>query len=117
MAFISGSELVIPSSTFPGHFVKDPSEATVKHWALKIMKEKSSEAFVLMEKLFQDPQNYSKKLFDGLRKKQIDPMVSLAMIVDIGLTEVEYSKIKKILDMNDAPVLYCWKTVMNEVDK
>ena len=89
----------------------------MRHWALKIIKEKSSEAFVLMEKLFQDPQNYSKKLFDGLRKKQIDPMVCLAMIVDIGLSKIDYEKIKKILDNNEVPVLYCWNTVMNEVDK
>ena len=81
------------------------------------MKEKSSGAFVILEKLFQDPENYSKKLFDGLRKKQIDPMVCLAMIVDIGLSKIDYEKIKKILDNNEAPVLYCWNTVMNEVDK
>ena len=109
--------MVIPSTSFAGHFVKEPSEATIKHWALKTMKAKSSEAFVIMEKLFQDPHNYSKKLFDGLRKKQIDPLVCLAMIVDIGLSETDYEKIKKILDSNEAPVLYCYNTVMNEVDK
>ena len=112
-----GSEKVIPSSTLPGHFVQEPSENTVKHWALKIMKTKSSEAFVVMEKLFQDPHKYSKKLLDGLRKKQVDPLVCLAMIVDIGLTEIDYNKIKKILDTAGAEVLYCYKTVMNEVDK
>ena len=108
---------MIPSTSFPGHFVQEPSENTVKHWALKIMKQKSSEAFVVLEKLFQDPQNYSKKLLDGLKKKQVDPMVCLAMIVDIGLTEIDYYKIKKILDSAGAEVLYCYKTVMNEVDK
>ena len=109
--------MVIPSTSFAGHFVKEPSEATIKHWALKIMKEKSSAAFVVIEKLFQDPNNYSKKLLDGLTKRQVDPMVCLAMIVDIGLSETDYSKIKKILDNAGTKDLYCYKTVMNEVDK
>ena len=109
--------MVIPSTSFPGHFVKEPSEATIKHWALKIMKEKCSEAFVVMENLFKDPKNYSKKILDSWKRKQVDPMVCLAMIVDIGLSKIDYEKIKKILDNNEAPVLYCWNTVMNEVDK
>ena len=108
---------MIPSTSFPGHFVKEPSENTIRHWALKMMKEKSSEAFVVMENLFKDPRNYSKKILDSWKKKQVDPMVCLAMIVDIGLSETDYCKIKKILDRNDANVLYCWNTVMNEVDK
>ena len=81
------------------------------------MKEKSSEAFVVMENLFKDPRNYSKKILDSWKKKQVDPMVLLAMIVDIGLSQTDYCKIKKILDTHDAEVLYCWNTVMNEVDK
>ena len=109
--------MVIPSTSFPGHFVKEPSEATIKHWALKIMKDKSSEAFVVMENLFKDPINYSKKVLDSWKMKQVDPMVCLAMIVDIGLSETDYYKIKKILDSHGAKVLYCYKTVMNEVDK
>ena len=88
--FFAGSETVIPSTSFPGHFVKEPSEATVKHWALKIMKEKSSAAFVVLENLFKDPTNYSKKVLDSWKQKQVDPMVCLAMIVDIGLSETEY---------------------------
>ena len=109
--------MVVPTTSFPGQFVNEPSESTVKHWALKIMKAKSSEAFVVMEKLFQDPHKYPKKLLNGLRKQQVDPLVCLAMIVDIGLSETDYYKIKKILDENGAEVLYCWNTVMNEVDK
>ena len=81
------------------------------------MKTKSSEAYVVMERLFQDPHKYSKKLLDGLRKKQVEPLVCLAMIVDIGLSETDYTKIKKILDKHGAEVLYCYKTVMNEVNE
>ena len=84
------------------------------------MEQEGAEAYYILEKLFKDPKDSGKKLYDMLchkKPKNIYPEHALALLIFIGLSERDYTAIKQFLDKNHVFGLPCYDYVSDSKDR
>ena len=108
----SGSEVITPTKKqIPGPFLHEPSEGTIEHYALALLRKRSKLAHSVGKKLFDKNQTeiIGERLYHYLNvtksQIQIPRMVALAMILDIELSETDWTKLKHCLDEFVGPIL------------